>query len=70
MPPAGPETPFGWELEQVHAAQRAEQPNKHKPFKLQADKRPGFTQLALTGLCPAEQVMVMVMVMVMFMVRV
>ena len=33
---AGPETPVGWELEQVHAAQRAEQSMKHKPFKLQS----------------------------------
>ena len=32
-PPAGPETPDEWELEQVQAAQRAEQSKKHKPFK-------------------------------------
>ena len=34
-PPAGPETPVGWELVQVHATQRAEQSKKRKPFKLQ-----------------------------------
>ena len=31
--PPGPETPDEWELEQVQAAQRAEQSKKHKPFK-------------------------------------
>ena len=53
-PPAGPETPVGWELVQMHATQRAEQSKKRKPFKLQSTQ----VYQALTGLSPAEQVRV------------
>ena len=59
-PPAGPETPVGWELEQVHAAQRAEQSEEHKPLKLQSTQV--FFYQALAGLCPAELVRVRVRV--------